>query len=402
MIPDTGAPRTLTVGLLALLVCAAPGASQSVGDLLVADSTNAQIHVATPMAPSPTVSIPLPAGATRGVTVGADNEAIYAASGLGVYEIRSGAVVTTVAATMPLGVNTTWADLDEDGRLLIGTGYAGAGAVFRVDASTGTVLATMRPNSFPNAFVLDRDTGDVAIGDISASTVFRVTRGGVVTTAATIPGSIYAMEFHRESNGLLVGTFTDILHVDPLGNVTTFVAGSGYVKSMAVLPDGTVAYGENRVPTITRVSATGAPINQIYTGTNMNNTAMAVYGERNVWGLTPPIPGSTFTLSVRFDGHAGKSFVAAAALSARPGVPIDTRTVPLTPDHVFAAVFALPQVFVNFAGTLNANASARPSIVLPPIGALSGLRVYLAAVVFDAAAPSGIAAISQQYGVTIN
>lgn len=388
--------------VLAVVLSTAPVAAQSAGDLLIADSTNTQIHVVAPLAPAPTTSIPLPSGSTRGIAVAADNQTLYAASGLAVYAIRSGAVVTTIAATLPLGVNTTWADLDEDGHLLIGTGYSGAGAVFRVDASTGTAFATIRPNSFPNAFVLDRDTGDVAIGDITARTVFRATRAGVVTTAATISGSIYAMEFHRESNGLLVGTFTDILHVDPSGSVTTFVAGSGYVKSLAVLPDGTVAYGENRVSTITRVSATGTPINQIYTGANLNNTAMAVFDERNVWGLNAPVVGTTFALNVRFDGHAGKSYVAAASLSTRPGIPVDTRTIPLTPDSIFAATFALPQVFVNFAGTLNANATARPSIVLPPIGALSGIRIYVAAVVFDPAAPSGVAAISQQYGATIN
>ena len=58
-------------------------------------------------------------------------------------------------------------------------------------------------------------------------------------------------------------------------------------------------------------------------------------------------------------------------------------------------------MFVAFQGVLDANGRGVPRIALPKIPALSGVRFYLAAVVIDSAAPQSIAAISQQFGVTI-
>jgi hypothetical protein len=61
----------------------------------------------------------------------------------------------------------------------------------------------------------------------------------------------------------------------------------------------------------------------------------------------------------------------------------------------------LPQIFVRFAGVLDASGRAAPEIVIPKAAALRGLRFYLAAVVIDPQAPSSLARISQRFGVTI-
>ena len=109
-----------------------------------------------------------------------------------------------------------------------------------------------------------------------------------------------------------------------------------------------------------------------------------------IWGLSAPKPGNRFDMSIRIAAYPGRSYVAAIALTCRPGIPIDSRNIPLNPDNLFAASFTVPQVFVNFSGILNASGAG---VASEPNGA--------AAIVLDAAAPSGVGAISRQYGVTI-
>jgi len=273
--------------------------------------------------------------------------------------------------------------------------------VFRVDRKTGAVLMTFLPKTFPNAFCLDRDTGDVVVGEISIKTLYRVKRDGTVTTVATLPSPIYAMDYHGPTGGILVGTFQDLFHLDPLNTVTTFTPGTGYVKAIAVFGDGTVAIGENRVAPILHLDGQGKILGTIYNGPSVNNSCMVVEDEHNLWGLNTPSPGGNLNVSVRFANHPGKPYVAAVSLSSRPGIPVDSRTIPVNPDALFAAGFQLPQIFVNFVGLLDAGGRATPYIVIPKQAALRGIRLFLAAVVIDPSAPSSIAQISQRYGVTI-
>jgi hypothetical protein len=126
-----------------------------------------------------------------------------------------------------------------------------------------------------------------------------------------------------------------------------------------------------------------------------------VEDEHNLWGLNTPTSGAAFNVSIRFASHPGKSYVAAASFSPRPGIPVDSRMIPLTPDNLFAISLVLPQIFVKFIGVLDGGGRATPYMLLPKIPGLKGLRMYLAAVVIDPQAPSSIAQISQQYGVMI-
>jgi len=370
------------------------------GDLIIGGSPNT-VFAVTPGTNTATTVAAVPAGSLRGVMIGPDNTTYYVAAGLSVFEITGGGVVTTLVATLPFGKGTSWCDLDEDGHLLVSTGWSGSGGVVRVDRATGGILATFMPSTFPNALCLDRETGDVVVGEISIKTVFRVQRDGTVTTAATLPSPIYAMDYHHLSGGILICTARDVFHMDALNQVTTFTPGTGYMKAIAVLGDGSVAIGANNNAPILHLDRYGASIGTLYNGASLGNSCMVVEDEHNIWSLNIPSPGGTLNLSVHFAGHPGKPYVAAAALTARPGLPVDSRVIPLNPDNLFMATFVLPQVFVNFTGVLDAQGHASPHVVIPGQPGLRGLRIYFAAVVLDAAAPSNLAQISQLYGVTL-
>ncbi len=332
----------------------------------------------------------------RGVMVGADNTNYYIAAGLSVFQMTPAGVVTTILTRLPMGVGSCWNDLDENGQILVGTGWAGSGGLFRLDP-VSLSLHTLRSGIFPNVFCLDRDTGDIVAGEYGSSYVFRIKRDGTVNTVVPTLRSPYSMDFHPETNEVLIGS---IYRLDALNTLTTFVSGTSTPKALAVLSDGNVAAGPHGT-TILLFDRNGKQIGIPYNGPTMTKLCMVVEDEHNLWGIDTPTPGGVFNIRIRFANHPGKAYVAAASFSPRPGIPVDSRTIPLTPDNLFAASVVIPQVFVNFRGTLDLNGRASPYIPIPNAGVLKGLRFFLAAVVVDPAAPSSIAQISQEYGVTI-
>ena len=133
----------------------------------------------------------------------------------------------------------------------------------------------------------------------------------------------------------------------------------------------------------------------------LTKMALAVEDENNVWGLDTPVPGGVFNISIRFALHPNKPYVMAASFSRTPGIPVGGRIIPLTPDSLFGASVTLPTIFNRFVGILDNGGRGSAYIVIPKVAGLSGLRIFLAAVVIDGAAPGSIALISQAYGATI-
>jgi hypothetical protein len=101
--------------------------------------------------------------------------------------------------------------------------------------------------------------------------------------------------------------------------------------------------------------------------------------------------------------EAGKPFLVATSLGTGP-IPIDTRRLNLTPDTmmVVSSGGALPSVFVNYAGSLSAIGKSSCAINIPNLPVLKGIALHTAYVTLDAAAPSGISAISNTFSFTIS
>jgi len=331
----------------------------------------------------------------RGVLVAADNTNYYVAAGTGVFKMTPTGTVTTILPTLPAGA--VWNDLDETGELVIGT--SSTGGLMRMDPVNNT-LTTLQSGVHPNCFCLDRDTGDIVMGIWTQWIVMRVKRDGTVTTVVPSFRSPYAADFQSQTGHILMSNASAILRLDALNTVTTFATGTGLVKSLSVLSDGNVAAGPHST-TIDLYDGTGTKIGTPYNGPYLTKLCMVVEDEHNLWGLNTPTPGAAFNVSIRFASHPGKAYVAAASFSPRPGIPVDTRVIPLTPDNLFVTSLLLPQIFVKFTGVLDSSGRAGAYVLLPKIPGLRGLRMYLAAVVVDIKAPSSIAQISQQYGVTI-
>jgi len=110
--------------------------------------------------------------------------------------------------------------------------------------------------------------------------------------------------------------------------------------------------------------------------------------------------GQTLPLTLR--GQVpGRTYQAACSLSLNPGIVIDSRRIPLSPDGLMVASLVLPTIFENFSGVLDGTASGLVRINVPNLGSLVGLTFYAGFVTLHPGAPSGIENISNDHDITI-
>lgn len=117
------------------------------------------------------------------------------------------------------------------------------------------------------------------------------------------------------------------------------------------------------------------------------------------------IVGPTTVQALRFSDPTspGRTYVAGAALGSSPGIPVDTRIVPLNADSLFFVTFGgLPPLLNGYTGVLDADGVASGSISFAGLSVLQGLRFVNAFVVVDFTAPSRIKTISNAHEVLVH
>lgn len=104
--------------------------------------------------------------------------------------------------------------------------------------------------------------------------------------------------------------------------------------------------------------------------------------------------------------HAGKSFVMVVSLSGATKIPLpDGRELFITPDNatVLSQAGLLAPFLTGNVGQLDPFGKAKAILNLQLLGtAVNGTVIHMAALVFDAAAPSGIAHVCQPWAFVIN
>ncbi|MBN2490113.1 MAG: hypothetical protein JXQ29_04610 [Planctomycetes bacterium] len=200
----------------------------------------------------------------------------------------------------------------------------------------------------------------------------------------------------RAPERLLIGAGASgtVYRIDQATNTyTTVTPNSGNANAIAF--DRWSGTGEIVVgaAVTNRIDITGQTIT---THAGVTRTGACFYAERNlVSRRTAP---NVYALDVHVPGQAGRFFALGLSASGfRPGIPVDTRVIQLTPDTVFFG--SLRGVLTAFLkgniGTLSAAARASATLDLSSLGKLTGLRLWAAAVTLDAASPSGIGVVTR-------
>jgi hypothetical protein len=113
-------------------------------------------------------------------------------------------------------------------------------------------------------------------------------------------------------------------------------------------------------------------------------------------------PGSSIVFTLKAPGDAGLPYQMGSSFGNGP-IPIDTRTLELSPDNllVLSTSGLAPTVFQAYAGLLDAQGLATANLAIPNYPVLKGIRIYTAFLTLKASAPSGIGSISPAFLFTI-
>jgi hypothetical protein len=112
--------------------------------------------------------------------------------------------------------------------------------------------------------------------------------------------------------------------------------------------------------------------------------------------------GSPQNLRFSDPSSPARVYVAASSRGNSPGIPIDTRTLPLNFDLLLQlTVGGLPPILTGYVGALDQDGIASGSINFAGFAQLVGLRFFNAFLVLDPAAPSGIKTISNAHEVLV-
>lgn len=397
---------TLILPVLFLLVLALGVSAQPMaGDYIVPISSAAggAVLVITP-AGVVTTLFPLPQAATA-LTMATNN------TDLAVMSMSGGSVILdTVTPKGQVTQLAKWSSyigenlaVDSNGTYAAPLG-AGGVQVLRIDsfgAMTTLVPSPAIGKGKPRGIAIDINSGGYFVGEIP--NLFRILPSGastVVHTNVAINNGIDMVSDAR-SGDVVISQQASLVRVDPFSGVMTTIQGgfTGCLPGLAYdrTNDAWVMVGScaNTNFNLYRVTRAGALTTVVGV---VGATDIEVYGSLNVVGSGDPKPGTPFSLRFSEPGSAGDVYVAAASLSAGPGIPTAAGVVDLAPDNLFRASREVPTVFVNFTGVLDGAGSAVGKILLPAVPQLKGVRFYVS---FVTARGSVIRRVANTAGFTI-
>lgn len=270
----------------------------------------------------------------------------------------------------------------------------------RGDGSGASTVASGTP--FQNLQGICQDVFSAGYGaaDITASALFFVDVNGNITQTSSLTGmnGFSLTQDHRDGTFYLGGGGSGRLYaVSQAGTIAT-VNASLQTNANAIGFDrwtgnGEIVVGSN--PLLRVDSATGAVV-QSHPNQAGTNTGLCFDRSRNV--VAVDLGSNRHRIDVSIPSQANKGYlVGLTAAGPAPGIPIDSRVVPLTPDDVLvlATRGLLAPFLTNNIGSLDGNGTAFANLDLSRFGPLPGIRLWIAAITLDAAAPSGVGVITK-------
>lgn len=309
-----------------------------------------------------------------------------------------GGMATTLTTVQALvtpfnGINGNLT-VDQNGDYILTTGAN----MYRYSASGGLTTLATRP--------FGGHTDNTAQGGWFAfdfQTPWAVTRGGVVTSLAPLP-------VNGGANSIDANPFTGDAYYTAI-DVWRYAPGANAFSKLATHP-GTIEYTCCEVDPRSRDLIVGAKFENImqvtangtFVATLHANLALplsdfvgtAIEHSRELGGIAAAVAGQTYPLLLSLPAHANDAYILGCSFGFQPGIPTAAGAVPLNPDALFGASQALPQLFTQFQGTLDAQGQAFPTIRLP--AGTTGIRFFVAGLVLR---NNAIAAITAPFGVTV-
>ncbi len=340
---------------------------------------------------------------------------VVAQNATGSYGMRVDTTSQTLS-TLNFGVNQTThavsaVQMDSNNmRVLFAANARGAGTSYigAYDPSNQSVttLATAPSNRF-NALVPGQDGGYYSY---DGTTVLKISQTGQISTLrANLPATISALGLDAASAALLVGTVSGHLWSMPQNGQTlsTVATGLGNVRSVdSSAQTGNYVVTTTQSPELRVLNRTTGALVAFYVLANITsawvdqvtghvwmtelykmfeltaaltvlnswqwaNPQLAIlsgmfYAWRVIAGNGVLTPGVPFFLSFYFPSMPAAAYIAALALSTRPGILIGGgRRINLALDALFLLTVVNGLFVSSFQGFLNANGGAMASVTIP-------------------------------------
>lgn len=411
--------RTCVLVLPTVVVLLVPAAAtQTAGDCAVSGNLaifchNMFVWTVDPSTARVTTQFPPVCGYRRceGLAAAPGNDGVLFATWpdsigqLQLYHCRQG--TTLVLATLPrqfTNVRDMRVDPSGDLLLLMHATLASDDGLYRF-SSSGVFKATIA-SGLGGAVAMeeDRATGDIIVA-MPSGDVLRTTRTGKVTTVAAgvLPAGALGysgnLETEVATGQMLVAWDKLLARLDPsTGRVSTLAKSAATLYGLDHDPVHGHYYLADQNALVRYDPATGPTAQILSFGSYMLPGDVATWASRMLTGTAPPTPGTTYPIVLAMPDAAGAAYRAAASFGTLPGIPTPAGRIPLVADALFFLSLQAPAIFPGFSGVLDAQGHASLAIRIPAVPALRGLRLFVAAVAFDAV---GIRRISEPLGFTV-
>jgi len=379
------------LGSLLVFVVAGTAAAQPVmGDLIICDQTSKHIaYIDRNLKVIQSITTPLPQ-TPIGLQMATNNSDMICMGGNEVWTITTGGQVQTLALTGTGG--NTGGDLLQDGTYGICASVWGtAGYVKVLDPVTKSVTTLYSTTAYHYRDAsFNQDNGKFLVCRWSTSgelLEFDISNPSSVTLR-TVRAGFYGL------NGVDVepatGNFVVSLHY-ATGSLQVITPAGAVVKTISVpwgndvkVEDSTGHYlyvtgtGSGAIDTIIEYDPSGTALQTYGPFKGYSFHGMDIYGSRQVMGFGPAVAGTAYNVSFSFPGAGNQLYVAALALTQRPGIQLGGSVLNLTPDQLFW--LSVSGILVKgFQGVLDSQGRAMGSIQIP-IGLPKGLTFYCSAV----------------------
>jgi hypothetical protein len=349
-----------------------------------------------------TTIIPLPAGNVGGVTVNHIGNEDLVVIDRKIVGLNNGNVRTLVGSLAQPSADIA---VDEDSTWVTASGTA----VLGVNSLAGKRVTIATGFKNLGCICWNGTDGSLLVVDRGDDKIYAIARSGAKKVVATVPG-VRCVEWNSYTGNIFVAAENILYDMSQGGVLTTLETNKPGLKNttgMFLRSDRTllVVQGDTSPTGVYAYYGSNGRYNRAYhedssPAQGINPRGVTVEHFRELMPVKPNVPiGGTSGFRINFTLFPEKTFLAALSFGHAPGIPVGNFRLHLNPDPLFFASLVNPALFKNH-GTLNKDGLGTATLMVPDIGALVGVRIFVGAVVIDPQRKGGIGEASNALGVT--
>jgi len=318
-----------------------------------------------------------------------------------------------------------WGCVDEDGGMVWGDDSVPG--IYRADDVVGTNTTLLWPDTLPsqrwavNCVCWNGTTGGYVVGRFDTKNghvQFVAPDGTLVRTISGIP-HITGADWSPWTGDVIVSRYggpgtPGLVRISPGGAVTSIGSPGPLTEAtnaIEVLEQNGANAEQFLIVEVGRcnwhlaiMDSMARPVTTLTSDCIWGSSDCELFGARKLWAMNRWVVGKTGRLNLNMGSRSsGDSYLVALANSHAPSLTIGRFTVHLTPDPLFYLTVsgAATAIFRDFVGKLDANGKPigpQPSVAIPNVPALRGIRIFGGAISFGA---HGVSGATNCWGITI-